>query len=493
MVESTTSTRVFMALLVLGLMFQNCANPPQMNADIVNEIPSKWKTPFPPQELITGPWWQVFGDSLFNHHFELFQKNSPNLQSLIYQMDMARQSATLNGAGIFPTVISSGTGSGNKQNLSAFGFSGSLFGSDNVSQDSTSVNTSSTAVSSFESENYNLNLSVQWEVDIWGKLLNERRAIFTDYISTKNELIYLQFSLSAQFSNAYFSAVESSLQFQLAEEITQSLSDIRNIVQDRYQKGLATSLDLRLAESSLALSKVQLENKNIQQSNAIRMVEIFMGKYPSATLKVSSTLPELFPNTPAGLPSTIIQRRPDIQSALQKVEAMGFRVAQAKRNLLPGLTLTASGGTSTSDLKDILNGDYSVWNLGANLTAPVFQGGRLRANLALSKSNFSLAEQEAIKSILTAFGEVEQGLSADASTQRQFLAITDAVIQAEAAYTLALDRYENGLTDLITVLNSQQQWADTKSTKIAIQNIRLNTRINLLLALGGDFAVNNHE
>ncbi len=491
-VKSAIERRANIFILLLLFLVHACAKPPEARLELLEEIPVSWVTPLPEPEVLTGPWWQAFADTTFNRHYQSFQQNSPDLRSIMEQMEIARQSAKIGGARVFPAISGSGTGSYRKQNLSAFGFSSSMLDLDGNGEDSTGSDGSSDEVISFASDNYGLNLSVQWEVDIWGKLLNERRAAFKDYEASKNDLIYLQFSMAARFANTYYRAVESAVQLQLATETTTTLTDIRNIVLERYNRGLTSSLDLRLAESSLAISLVQKENLATQKTNALRTLEVLLGKYPSASLEISPMLPESFPNVPEGLPAALIGRRPDIQAALQKAEASGYRVAQAKRSLLPAISLTASGGTSTSDLKDVLKGDYSVWNLGANLAAPLFHGGRLRANVALNESQFSLAEQHAIKQILAAFAEVEQTLAADASVQRQYTAILEAEQQAAAAYKLAMDRYKNGVTDLIIVLNSQQQWFTSQSSKISIQSQRINTRVNLLLVLGGDFKYDNH-
>ena len=222
---------------------------------------------------------------------------------------------------------------------------------------------------------------MQWEIDIWGKLRNQRKAAFKNYEATNNELAYLRFSLSMQFATSYYSAVESEMQFSLAEEITASLKGVRDVVSERYGRGLTSSLDLRLAESSLANSKLQLVDRSIQKNRTLRNLESLLGKYPSATIKVSKELPVSIPSISAGIPSELVKRRPDVIAAINKIEAASYEHAQSKRNLFPSFSFTASGGTSASELKDFLNGDCSVWNLGANISAPIFQGNRLKNNV----------------------------------------------------------------------------------------------------------------
>tara|TARA_B100000614_G_C14468365_1_gene461459 strand:- start:405 stop:914 length:510 start_codon:yes stop_codon:yes gene_type:complete len=169
------------------------------------------------------------------------------------------------------------------------------------------------------------------------------------------------------------------------------------------------------------------------------------------------------------------------------MEAASYEHVQSKRNLFPSFSLTARGGTSASELSDILNGDFSVWNLGANITAPIFQSGRLRNNVKLKDSQLSMSEIEAVKIMIRAFSEVEQALYVQNAIKDQLRAITSAEEQSEAAYLLAFDRYQKGLVDLVTVLNSQNQWRNTQSIQISVQNNQISSYTNLLLALGGNF------
>ena len=161
--------------------------------------------------------------------------------------------------------------------------------------------------------------------------------------------------------------------------------------------------------------------------------------------------------------------------------------SEAKRGLFPSIALTGSAGTSTSDLKNLLDGDFSVFNIGANILLPVFQGGRLRANVRNTENQLTLSELDAINKILITFQEVEQSIENSISLKKQLSSIQDAVNSSKSAYNLAVNRYETGLTNLITVLDSQQRWFDARQQKNIIEYQLLNSKINLFLALGGVF------
>ena len=468
---------------IFTLLFVGCSSNLSPNLKFADQLPETWNTPLPKEESYAGKWWEVFNDTLFNQFFSEFRDRNPDLLSISQQIESSNLLAKINGATLTPSVSATTGGGRRLQNLSAFGFSLSSLGLGGESTDSSE----SDQVVSFSSDNYNATIAMQWEIDIWGKLRNQRKAAFKNFEATQNELAYLRFSLSTQFATSYYAAVEAEMQYRLAQEITASLQGVRDVVSERYGLGLTSSLDLRLAEASLANSKLQLVDRSIQKNRTLRSLESILGLYPSATIQVSAELPSSIPPIVAGIPSDLIKRRPDVIAAVNKIEAASYEHAQSKRNLFPSFSLTASGGTSASELKDVLNGDYSVWNLGANISAPTFQGRRLRNNVLHKEAQFHLAELEALKIMIRAFSEVEQALFIQHEIILQLDAVKTAEEQARAAYDLAFDRYQKGLVNLITVLNSQNQWRNSQSIKISIQNLHVNSYTGLQLALGGEF------
>lgn len=464
-------------------MIVGCSSNIAPKLELPEKLPLNWNSSQTSLDTFNNEWWQVFDDTTFNRHYDDFKILSPDLKSVSKQLESSSLLAKINGAILAPSFSVGSDGSQRKQNLSAFGFSPSALGIGNQGQDSSS----SESVLSFESSNFNAAITMQWELDIWGKLRNQRKAAFKNFEASYNELSYLQFSLGTRFASSYYNAVEAEMQRSLSEEIFLSLKEVRDVVLQRYERGLTSSLDLRLAESALANSELQKINSSIKSVNLLRNLETLLGKYPSSSLIISKTLPLSIPQVPAGIPSELIERRPDVQAAINKMEAASYEHVQSKRNLFPSFSLTARGGTSASELSDILNGDFSVWNLGANITAPIFQSGRLRNNVKLKDSQLSMSEIEAVKIMIRAFSEVEQALYVQNAIKDQLRAITSAEEQSEAAYLLAFDRYQKGLVDLVTVLNSQNQWRNTQSIQISVQNNQISSYTNLLLALGGNF------
>jgi len=468
--------------LFLLIILNNCSSKKTYNQNLLEgKVPATWTKPLPETEDYTGSWWIGFNDDKMIEFLDTFQNNSPNIKSILNQLESAKQLARINGSVVFPSILGSGLGNKSVQNLSGFGFS-DLFTNIFGNQDSSSDNQD---VISFESDNFGLNLSFQWEVDIWGKALNARRAAFADFNASNYDLAYLSFSTLTQFVQTYYMTVELKLQYELSIKTKASLEDVLNLVESRYKEGLTSSLDYRLAEASLARSEVQLESRKLQFLSSLRNLEILIGMYPSGNLMISKELPKKLPPIPSGLPSELLIRRPDLKAATEKVISANLKLAEAKRSKLPSFVLTSSGGTSSDELKNVLNGDFGIWSTAINITAPIFQGGRLDANVKLNQSQLTQSELDLITKSLNAFMEVEQLINTENSIQRQLNALNIAVFQSEAAYNLSKVRYESGLIDFITVLNSQNQWFNSQSQYLSIKRSKIDSRLQLILALGG--------
>ena len=192
---------------IFTLLFVGCSSNLSPNLKFADQLPETWNTPLPKEESYAGKWWEVFNDTLFNQFFSEFRNRNPDLLSISQQIESSNLLAKINGATLTPSVSATTGGGRRLQNLSAFGFSLSSLGLGGESTDSSE----SDQVVSFSSDNYNATIAMQWEIDIWGKLRNQRKAAFKNFEATQNELAYLRFSLSTQFATSYYAAVEACL------------------------------------------------------------------------------------------------------------------------------------------------------------------------------------------------------------------------------------------------------------------------------------------
>ena len=471
--------------ITLSILFYSCAEKFTTNDfSIVDSVPSSWNVSLIDSSNVIGEWWNAFDDSSFIEVLAEFNENNPDLKTLVSRLKVAKQVLKINKAIRIPSVNFGLNGSSRQQNLTAFGLSDDFFGGES---DTNQSGGSGSGVTSFNSSNFGLNLSMQWELDVWGRILNSTSAAVKDYDAVFSDLSFLTFSMKIQLAKIYFSTVEAYEQYELSAETYRSVSDLADMVSARYDKGLRTSLDLRLTKSSVASSKAQMETKKQIYLTFTRRLESMLGKYPGGAYKVSNKLTSNLPGIKIGVPSQILNRRPDIKSSLLRLQAASHRKAEAISSFLPNFVLTSSAGTSSNELSDILNDDYQVWSQGLSIGLPLFQGGSIRANKIIADETLRIAEHDLIKVIINAYSEVEQTLFAETSNDILLNAYTDAAEQAEAAYKLSRERYDSGLVNLIAVMDSQQRWFLARSQVLIAKKNKIDTRLNLLLAFGGNF------
>ena len=469
------------------ILFSGCAGKQHVHVENLGvSIPEAWNAPFPESEEISGKWYSAFNDPVLDSLLIRIKTESPDFKTLVQNQSIALYNAKISDAIVSPVISIAARADTNVQNLSGFGFADSFLNSGNEGDSSGSIQESSNGILTFGNKNFGLGVNLQWEVDVWGRLMNGRKAAYRDFESIMYDLSYLQFSIMIRVSKLYFSAKEAASQLKLSEDSYQSLVEIRDLVKERYEKGLRPSLDYRLAETSVATSILSIENnKNILKS-LNRQIEILIGEYPSGTFVKKSSLPTALPSVPVGIPASVIQRRPDIKSLVLKVEAAGHRFAQSKRDLLPGITLNGAAGTSTQDIEKIFDKDHGVWNLGMSVTAPIFNAGRLRSVNKIQELNYENSKQDLIQGILNAFSEIEQYLDQNKSLHIQNDALSIAVKQSKDAYELSIERYDKGVTTLESVLNSQRQYNSIRSQQLIIRRQSIDNKLSLVLAMGGD-------
>ena len=504
-----TKIRLYLMLInfvLFALVFSSCSPKNKIEIqDLDFKIPEEWSFPIhsssmPDEDSIGSllpndkrrDWWSYFNNPNLDTFLASVKNQSPDLRTLIQNEKISLNNARIIGGNIFPSVSASINSSESVQNLSAFGFADSFFqpADGDTTNQATSAND---VIISFENKTYGLGINYQWEIDVWGRLLNERRAAKTDYEAVRHDLSYLGFSILVRSAILYFQGVEAAAQVALSEESYESLIEIRDLVKERYEKGLRSSLDYRLSETSVSTAILENESRKNQLSFINRQLQIILGKYPSGHFIKEDRLPDYLPPVPKIIPAVILTNRPDINSLLLKVEANGYRIAQAKRNLFPGLFLSGSVGTSTKKYEDILDENFGVWNLGLSVSAPLFNGNRLRSNLKIQEALFEKSKEDLKKGLLQAFSDVEQLLYIDQSLVRQIKAIKFAEEQSKDAYSLSKERYDKGVTTLESVLNSQRQYNLIRSQNLVLNRQSIENRLNLFLALGGSHNLNSDK
>ena len=338
-----------------------------------------------------------------------------------------------------------------------------------------------------EVSNFSPSVQLNWEADLWGRISAGRRAAVASAEAAAADYKYAQHSLASATAKAYFIAIEAGRQTAILKEILASLDETFRIVKVQYENGLASAQDVALAKSDLASTREQLLALEASQREALRALEVLLGRYPKGEVAVRASLPPLPPMPPAGVPSDILERRPDLIAGERRVAAAFNALKQAKAARLPQLSLTSNIGGSSGSLSNITDPANIAWRLVGNLLAPVFDGGARKAQVQIATAEQKQALAAYAQTALNAFREVETNLDLAGTLSQRKEALGVALGEAEKAHRIALLRYKEGEIALIELLTIQQRVLSAKSSMLSVGRLALEQRVNLYLALGGDW------
>lgn len=346
--------------------------------------------------------------------------------------------------------------------------------------------TQGTGGSSARTDKLGTSLNLSWELDVWGRISSAQRAAQETYASKQADYAFARQSLAAQVAKDWFLVMQAVQQEDIAKEFAAIQRDSARLTELRTKGGRSSQYDLALARSALATADDQVEQAASGRESAVRSLEVLLGRYPKAELAVAKDLPPMPPPPPAGLPSQLLERRPDLISATRQVAAAFNQVESAKAARLPKLSITAATGVSSQDLKNLKLQDV-FWNTAANFAGPIFDGGKLKEQVVLETAR----QQEALanfgKAALTAFEQVEKALSEDRRLGVRIELVQAADHEQSEAFRLARLRFDAGSIDQLTLLTVQGQALQTRLAALSVQVERLTNRVDLHLALGGGF------
>lgn len=341
---------------------------------------------------------------------------------------------------------------------------------------------------------YGLSLDLTWELDLWGRLAAEQRAAELTFGAAEVDLAAAQLSIAGQVVKAWLAATDARLQLELAESGVEARERSLDLVRDRFAAGLAPRLEVDQSRAEVAGAKANVDLRLRALEAAVRQVELLLGRYPAGALEPGADLPAVPASIPGGLPAELLARRPDLVAAELRLRAADERFTSARAERFPAIALTASTGTRSEELDDLFDGDFRVWSLAGNLVQPIFQGGRIKANIALSDAVASEAAAGFANAVLLAMAEVEVALSTDDDLGRRVGHLEEAAVAARSAEDQIDERYRAGLENLLQVLIARRSRLDAESAWLDARRAWLDNRVDLYLALGGGFgAVNTEE
>ena len=460
-------TACIMALL------QGCGSPePKRQGSKDPELPQTWTNAVSAnQGQVAFGWLAEFEDPQLEQLVTEALDRNRDLRIAAARLQAARESTIIAGAARLPQITASGSGSYSESRVTDETGDLQPFTNDKDSR---------------------LSLSASWEIDLWGRLANLRQAAIEDYEAELADYRGARLSLAANTVKAWYNLIAAHQQVELAFQTRDSFQRNYRITERNYKAGdpTASSLDVNFGRNQVASAERSLISRQLGRDEAKRSLELLLGRYPATAIAGHDELPTLDRAIPAGLPSELLMRRPDLVAAAADLRASAERASAAHKRLLPSIDLSASGATTipSLDLLNLIRDPSTITRaVAASVTQPVYRGGSLRAQArrALALNEAAIATFSSVA--LRAFREVESALATEHSlaTQERFLEIE--LRQANLAETQASRDYSEGIVGILSVLEAQRRAFNARNSMIALRNGRIQNRIDLYLALGGDF------
>lgn len=463
---ATFMARLIAFFLPIGTSFLlvSCLSLPDPKAsgrlDGLN-IPEGYNSGRAPVPELVGSLGSVFGSGDLKKQIRLSQEKNPDLAEAAAGLEEAGFNTRVARAGLFPSITASGAGTRSKNNSSGAGFN----------------------AGSFITERYNGSLDAQWEVDVWGRIRAGVAASEASFIAADADYAAASQSIAAQTAQAFFTLVAAEKLQSLAQERLDSFQSTFDLVDRRFERGTADFGEVSLAKTDVENARAEVNGQKDSRDQAARQLATLTGSYPD-TAKTAKSWPSLRKSVSSGIPSTLLEARPDIYAAYARILAADANVKVAHRDLFPSFTLTASSGQQSAALRDLADSNFSVWSIAAGLSAPIWDGGSLRAELGAANARAKQALASYRSTVLNAFREVENALGSERYLRKQVEATAAALDAAKKAEERSQRNYDSGLVEILDLLETKRRRFAAEESLINLTNLRYQNRVALALALG---------
>jgi len=423
-----------------------------------------WKTAQPADEIPRGAWWKIFNDARLDDLMEQINISNQTVLAAEAQVRQALALVQSAKANYYPLITT-----------------GPTF----TRAETSSTLTKSPLNTSILYSDLLLPVSLSWEADVWGRI---RRTVEASRSSAQASLADLEAArLSAQngLAQAYFQLRMVDSQISLFQETVSSFQKALELTQNRYASGVAGKTDVLQAQTQLESTKAQLIDLGVQRAQLEHAIALFIGKPASNFSLAAAPFNPVPPAVPVGLPSELLERRPDIAGAERRVAAANAQIGVAKAAFFPRVTLGLLGGFESGDLSNLLTWPSHFWSVGPALAQTLFAGGALRAQTDQAKAAYDGTVATYRQTVLTGFKEVEDNLAALRILEQEALVQDEAVKYAEQQLSLTMNQYKAGTVSYLNVIVAQQTALTNERAAVDIGGRRLTALVLLIKALGG--------
>lgn len=470
---------LFLAPMVaLAVALAGCARGPDyVRPDLGDTLPASYhaanvSAAETTTDIFLGTWWTAFGDTVLTDLVNESLVRNHDLAQAAARVLESRALLTGSRSAQWPAIEIGGSFNRSKFTLAQFGGRGSVH------------NTLYSAIA-----------SARYELDLWGRLSRAEEAALADLLAREADRRTVQQTVVADVVRTWLEAKELECQLALNQRTIANYESNLQLVEERYQHGLVPPVEVHLARQNLLSARALQPQWKQNLATARRRLEILAGRYPAAAAGRPDTgqpcdcaLPPELPPVPAGLPATMLERRPDILAAELRLRAATAHIGEARAALFPRISLTGEAGYRTRELADLFKADASIWSLIGNLTAPLLNRGAQQAQVRAAEARTEQAVAAYRGTVLNALREVEVSLETERHQSERRLWLLGAVDQARRALNLAEDRYRRGLDNLLLTLDTQRRLYQTEAELIRTEHLTRAARVNLILALGGPWA-----
>lgn len=341
--------------------------------------------------------------------------------------------------------------------------------------------------------NSSAELTLSYELDIWGKLSASQRASQYNYLSQKADFEQSKQQLVVDVVSTWLAVIEAEKLLALYQKKLENYRKNLIIIESGYNSGLTAALDVYLTRNDLNSAVTEVLSQEVVKIKLVRQLERLVGGYPAGTLNIDAQLPLVEDDIPLGLPSDLISRKPSLKSSWYQLLAKDAGLAYAHKQRFPSIGFSASVGDSSNDVEDLFSNSSLAWSLVGRISAPIFNAGRLEANEEKARLALKQGEQQYLDTLYSAFSDVENAIYTEVSLKQSYQSVLAAQENAVLAATLSFEQYQSGLVSYTTVLDAQTRSYDAQTTLIKLKNQLIENRVNLHFALGGDFTMSQPE
>jgi len=426
-----------------------------------------WKIAEPAANRPRGAWWQIFGDAELDRLESLAGLQNQSLIAAAAQLEQARALLRMARADFYPQI--SANPSLTRQRTS---FNAPLQGH--------------AAGSSYTYNTFTVPADLNWELDLWGRVRRQSEAAKARFHAAADDLESARLATQAEIAANYFELRALDAQRALVADTIAAYEHSLELVQNRRKGGIVSDLDVSQAESQLSAAQAALPALELQSVNRLHALAVLCGK-PAMDFAIPTSVfaSNTIPGIPPRLPAELLERRPDIAAAERRMAAANADIGGAKAAFFPKIVFNGLGGFESVSASSLFDWPSRMWAVGPSLNLPIFEGGRLRAQLAVTRAAFDEAVANYRQTALTAFQEVEDQLAAQRLLAVQLDAQKRALRAARQTLEIANNRYKQGLVTYLEVATAQSAALATEQAVVQLQGQRLAAEVSLIKALGG--------